>query len=123
MGVIMSKEFHRAPRCRPLAEEKGVGLPDQAVPRRRPDRPRPEDPAGSHRLAGSHRPGRPQPPRGAVRRRGRHRTDVAARRDQTHDDAYDYAQTLTLTVNPANGAMEVLRGAAIGARSPPWRGR
>ena len=43
-----------------------------------------------------------------------------------HDEAYDYAQTLTLKVNPANGAMEVLRGAAIGAKvervpQPPHR--
>lgn len=30
-----------------------------------------------------------------------------------HDDAYAYAQTLTLEVNPANGAMEVLRARAI----------
>lgn len=30
-----------------------------------------------------------------------------------HDDAYVYAQTLTLEVNPANGAMEVLHAQAI----------
>ena len=33
-----------------------------------------------------------------------------------HDDAYAYAETLTLEVNPVNGAMEVLRTAAIDAR-------
>jgi len=32
---------------------------------------------------------------------------------KTHDEAYTYAETLTLEVNPANGAMEVLRTAAI----------
>jgi superfamily I DNA/RNA helicase len=32
---------------------------------------------------------------------------------KAHDDAYAYAQTLTLEVNPANGVMEVLRTQAI----------
>lgn len=40
-----------------------------------------------------------------------------------HDDAYTYAETLTLEVNPANGAMEVLRGAAIGAKVESFRRR
>jgi hypothetical protein len=40
-----------------------------------------------------------------------------------HDDAYVYAETLTLEVNPANGAMEVLRGAAIGAKVAEFRKR
>lgn len=40
-----------------------------------------------------------------------------------HDDAYSYAVSLTLEVNPASGAMEVLRGAAIGAKVEEFRKR
>jgi hypothetical protein len=40
-----------------------------------------------------------------------------------HDDAYTYAQTLTLEVNPANGAMEVLRTRAITAKVAEFRER
>ncbi|MDQ2709010.1 MAG: AAA family ATPase [Actinomycetota bacterium] len=40
-----------------------------------------------------------------------------------HDDAYTYAQTLTLEVNPANGAMEILRTRAISAKVDQFRQR
>ncbi|MGH3528757.1 MAG: 3'-5' exonuclease [Pseudonocardiaceae bacterium] len=40
-----------------------------------------------------------------------------------HDDAYVYAQTLTLEVNPANGAMEVLLGRAIKEKVAQFRQR
>ncbi|WP_219420241.1 UvrD-helicase domain-containing protein [Pseudonocardia nigra] len=40
-----------------------------------------------------------------------------------HDDAYAYASTLTLEVNPANGAMEVLRSQAIDATVAEFRKR
>ena len=43
-----------------------------------------------------------------------------------HDDAYRHAETLTLTVNPANGAMEVLATEAVrreGRRLPQAPGR
>lgn len=40
-----------------------------------------------------------------------------------HDDAYTFAQTLTLEVNPANGAMEVLRTRAISAKVAEFRKR
>jgi hypothetical protein len=40
-----------------------------------------------------------------------------------HDDAYSYAQTLTLEVNPANGAMELLRTRAILDKVAEYRQR
>ncbi|MGH4013138.1 MAG: 3'-5' exonuclease [Pseudonocardiaceae bacterium] len=40
-----------------------------------------------------------------------------------HDDAYTYAQTLTLEVNPANGAMEVLHARAIQEKVAQFRQR
>jgi hypothetical protein len=40
-----------------------------------------------------------------------------------HDDAYTYAQTLTLEVNPANGAMEVLRTEAISSKVAEFQKR
>jgi hypothetical protein len=45
------------------------------------------------------------------------------RRSSRTTTAYTYAETLTLEVNPANGAMEVLRGAAIGAKVAEFRKR
>ena len=40
-----------------------------------------------------------------------------------HDDAYRHAETLTLTVNPANGAMEVLATQAVRDRVDDFRKR
>ncbi|MGA9309336.1 MAG: 3'-5' exonuclease [Pseudonocardiaceae bacterium] len=40
-----------------------------------------------------------------------------------HDDAYAYAQTLTMEVNPANGVMEVLRAQAIQEKVAEFRQR
>ena len=42
---------------------------------------------------------------------------------KAHDDAYAYAQTLTLKVNPANGAMEVIRERAIKDKVAEYRER
>ena len=42
---------------------------------------------------------------------------------KAHDDAYAYAQTLTLKVNPANGAMEVIREQAIKDKVAEYRER
>jgi len=40
-----------------------------------------------------------------------------------HDDAYRHAETLTLTVNPANGAMEVLATEAVREKVADFRKR
>jgi hypothetical protein len=42
---------------------------------------------------------------------------------RTHDEAYDEAQTLVLDINPANGAMEILRPTAITQRVEDFKAK
>ena len=109
MGVIMSKEFHRAIDVDGSLKTKAwdfltklsrdadlTGL-DLKIPQ------------GAIRQAGPHRARRPQLSCRAVRGRGRGRTDVVARGDQAPRRGLRLRRDAdVLEVNPANGAMEVL---------------
>jgi len=123
MGVIMSKEFHRAIDIDGSLKSKAWDFLTKLS--------RDADLTGLDLKI----------PQGAADRRVRtarvdlnHRAVLFAVGDQaepmwllaaikTHDDAYTYAQTLTLEVNPANGAMEVLQGRAITAKVAKFRQR
>ena len=123
MGVIMSKEFHRALDLDGSLKAKAWDFVTKLS--------RDADLTGLNLKI----------PQGAVDKRVRtarvdlnHRAVVFAVGDveepmwllaaiKPHDDAYGYAQTLTLKVNPANGAMEVLRGAAIDAKVERFRAK
>jgi hypothetical protein len=123
MGVIMSKEFHRAIDVDGSLKSKAWDFLTKLS--------RDADLTGLDLKI----------PQGAIDKRVRtarvdlnHRAVLFAVGDaaepmwllaaiKPHDDAYTYAETLTLEVNPANGAMEVLRGAAIGAKVAEFRKR
>lgn len=123
MGVIMSKEFHRAIDVDGSLKSKAWDFLTKLS--------RDADLTGLDLKI----------PHGALDRRVRtarvdlnHRAVLFAVGDaaepmwllaaiKPHDDAYTYAETLTLEVNPANGAMEVLRGESIGAKVAEFRKR
>ena len=107
-------------RRRRLDEGQGLGLRHEARPRGGSDRARPQEAEGRRPTAGCAPPGSTTTS-GPSCSRSATRTSPCgcSRRSSRTTTPTRHAETLTLTVNPANGAMEVLRDRGRPARRSP----